>query len=86
MKFLILLAVVIAGVFSEEFEILEPDEFPIDALLSGNNRIASGVAHKKSENLGYVFLTVQFVQKTQNCGGIIIDKQWIATSGRCVYE
>jgi hypothetical protein len=26
------------------------------------------------------------VQKTQNCGGIIIDKQWIATSGRCVYE
>jgi hypothetical protein len=86
MKVFLLLAVVIAGAFSEEFDILEPGEYTVDDILSGNNRIGSGVAAKKKENLDFVYLNVQFIQKIQNCGGIIIDKQWIATSGRCVYE
>jgi secreted trypsin-like serine protease len=86
MKVFLLLAVVIAGAFSEEFDIIAPGEFTADDLLAGNNRIGSGVAAKKGENLDYVYLTVQFIQKTQNCGGVLVDKQWVATSGRCVYE
>jgi secreted trypsin-like serine protease len=85
MKSILLFSIVIVGALSQDFGIA-PGEFTVDNLINEDNRIGSGVAAKKGENLDFVYLNVKFIQKTQNCGGILIDKQWVATSGRCIYE
>lgn len=83
MKKILLLSVFVACALAQD---IAPGEFTADDLISDNNRIGSGVAAKKGENLDYCYINSQFIQKSQSCGCEIISKDYVATSGRCIYE
>jgi secreted trypsin-like serine protease len=85
MKPIFILSIVIAGVLSQTYDI-NPLDYTFDNLITENNRIGSGVAAKKGENLDYCVLTSTFIQKTQVCGCAIVDAKWVLTSARCVVE
>lgn len=63
-----------------------PGENTIGNFSDENQRIASGVAAKKGENVDFCYLTINFLQKKQNCGCFIYNKNYVGTSARCVVE
>lgn len=49
-------------------------------------RIASGADGKKTENLDFCWMTVNFYEKQKTCGCTILAASYIVTTARCVYE
>lgn len=83
MKSILLLSVIVASALSQD---IAPGEFTAENIFSDDNRIGSGVAAKRGENLDFCYLNVVFIQKTQLCGCEIISRNYVATSARCVWE
>jgi hypothetical protein len=52
----------------------------------GDQKIASGLAGKKGENLDFCYLSINFFNKRQSCGCSIVDSNQVVTSARCVVE
>lgn len=85
MKFLTILPILVAAAIADPSEyLILPGELTIQD--NYNSKIASGQPAKKGENLDYVYLTIQFQQKSQTCGGFIFNENYVVTSARCVVE
>ena len=48
-----------------------------------NGRVANGVPSYSND---FVYLEVRFIEISRICGGCLITKQWVATTGSCVTE
>ncbi|CAO1427005.1 unnamed protein product [Diamesa tonsa] len=56
------------------------------ASILNDERIAGGVDSKAGEQPSFVYLTVLFEEKTQNCGGVLIKPNYVLTSASCVKD
>ena len=56
------------------------------ASILNDERIAGGVDSKPGEQPSFVYLTVLFEEKTQNCGGVLIKPNYVLTAASCVKE
>lgn len=84
MKPILIILTFIFGVFSEDF--YQPGELTADTYFNTLGRIASGNNAKRGENLDFCYLNIQYISKYQVCGCAIINRNWLATSGRCLFE
>lgn len=48
-----------------------------------NGRVANGIPAYSND---FVYLEVRFIEISRICGGCLITKQWVATTGSCVTE
>lgn len=48
-----------------------------------DGRVANGSPAYSND---FVYLEVRFVEISRICGGCLISKQWVATTGSCVTE
>lgn len=51
-----------------------------------DQKIAIGKPANRTQQLSHDFLQIQFIEKSQNCGGVLINTQWILTSASCLVE
>jgi hypothetical protein len=94
MKNLILFISLVVGVFGTNHPSIEPIEINEETFLDSSDLDESFANYsrmvytnaKKGENLDLCYLYVKFAQKTQTCGCVVVDANWVLTSGRCVYE
>ncbi|CAO1428286.1 unnamed protein product [Diamesa serratosioi] len=56
------------------------------ALTLKEDRIAGGVDSKPGEQPSFVYMSVLFEEKTQNCGGVLIKPNYVLTSASCVKD
>jgi secreted trypsin-like serine protease len=65
---------------------IDPGEVTLENFDFLDSRIASGIAAKKGENLDFCYLSINFFNKQQSCGCLILSPDYVITSARCVVE
>lgn len=93
MKFLVILTFLVVAAQSSPYymppgfvNVEIQEEFLKNSEAKAEGKIASGVKAGKGEYPEFCFLSIKFLEDSRSCGCWIYERQYVATSARCVMQ